>query len=62
MRLAPRSGPGLSDGRTNDHACALRTVTSIDGTTADSYPFEHASLRLLATRIINEVMGINRVV
>ncbi len=30
--------------------------------TADSYPFDHAFLAATATRIINEVRGINRVV
>ena len=40
----------------------LRAVTSTDGMTADSYPFEHAFLARVATRIINEVKGINRVV
>jgi GMP synthase (glutamine-hydrolysing) len=37
-------------------------VTSTDGMTAESYPFEHAFLARVATRIINEVRGINRVV
>jgi GMP synthase (glutamine-hydrolysing) len=52
----------MGDGRTYDHVCALRAVTSTDGMTADSYPFEHAFLSRVATRIINEVRGINRVV
>ena len=52
----------MGDGRTYDHVCALRAVTSTDGMTADSYPFEHAFLSRVATRIINEVKGINRVV
>jgi GMP synthase (glutamine-hydrolysing) len=52
----------MGDGRTYDHVCALRAVTSVDGMTADSYPFEHAFLSRTATRIINEVKGINRVV
>lgn len=52
----------MGDGRTYDHVCALRAVTSVDGMTADSYPFEHAFLSRVATRIINEVKGINRVV
>jgi GMP synthase (glutamine-hydrolysing) len=51
----------MGDGRTYDHVCALRAVTSVDGMTADSYPFEHAFLSETATRIINEVKGINRV-
>ncbi|MBP6014380.1 MAG: glutamine-hydrolyzing GMP synthase [Alphaproteobacteria bacterium] len=52
----------MGDGRTYDYVCALRAVTSTDGMTADSYPFEHAFLSKVATRIINEVKGINRVV
>jgi GMP synthase (glutamine-hydrolysing) len=52
----------MGDDRTYDHVCALRAVTSTDGMTADSYPFEHAFLARVATRIINEVKGINRVV
>jgi GMP synthase (glutamine-hydrolysing) len=52
----------MGDYRTYDHVCALRAVTSIDGMTADIYPFEAAFLSRVATRIINEVKGINRVV
>jgi GMP synthase (glutamine-hydrolysing) len=52
----------MGDGRTYDHVLALRAVTSLDGMTAESYPFEHAFLAACATRIINEVKGINRVV
>ena len=51
----------MGDDRTYEHVCALRAVTSTDGMTADSYPFEHAFLARVATRIINEVKGINRV-
>ncbi|MBJ7415427.1 MAG: glutamine-hydrolyzing GMP synthase [Niveispirillum sp.] len=51
----------MGDGRTYDYACALRAVTSVDGMTADYYPFEHSFLGRVATRIINEVRGINRV-
>ena len=50
----------MGDGRTYDYACALRAVTSVDGMTADYYPFTHAVLGETATRIINEVKGINR--
>ncbi len=52
----------MGDARTYDHVCALRAVTSTDGMTADSYPFDHAFLARTGTRIINEVRGINRVV
>jgi GMP synthase (glutamine-hydrolysing) len=52
----------MGDGRTYDHVCALRAVTSTDGMTADYFPFPHEFLGRVATRIINEVRGINRVV
>ena len=51
----------MGDSRTYDFACALRAVTSVDGMTADYYPFTHEFLGETATRIINEVEGINRV-
>ncbi|MGO4705447.1 glutamine-hydrolyzing GMP synthase [Microvirga sp. 2MCAF38] len=51
----------MGDGRTYDHVCALRAVTSVDGMTADFFPFDMAFLGRVATRIINEVKGINRV-
>jgi len=52
----------MGDERSYQYVCALRAVTSTDGMTADSYPFDHAFLAAVATRIINEVRGINRVV
>jgi len=52
----------MGDGRTYDHVVALRAVTSIDGMTADFYPFDMAFIGHVATRIINEVKGVNRVV
>ncbi len=52
----------MGDARTYDFVCALRAVTSVDGMTADYYPFGHDFLGRTATRIINEVRGINRVV
>ena len=52
----------MGDERTYDHVLALRAVTSTDGMTADYYPFPHDFLGRCATRIINEVRGINRVV
>jgi GMP synthase (glutamine-hydrolysing) len=51
----------MGDDRTYDYVCALRAVTSIDGMTADFYPFDMAFIGRVATRIINEVRGINRV-
>jgi GMP synthase (glutamine-hydrolysing) len=51
----------MGDARSYDYACALRAVTSTDGMTADSYPFDHEFLSRVATRIINEVKGINRI-
>ena len=52
----------MGDGRTYDHVCALRAVTSVDGMTADFYPYDMNFLGRVATRIINEVKGVNRVV
>ncbi|MEI6486437.1 MAG: glutamine-hydrolyzing GMP synthase [Sphingomonadales bacterium] len=52
----------MGDGRTYDRVCGLRAVTSVDGMTADVYPFDAAFLTRTATRIVNEVKGINRVV
>jgi len=52
----------MGDARTYDYVCALRAVNSTDGMTADYYDFEHNFLGGTATRIINEVRGINRVV
>jgi GMP synthase (glutamine-hydrolysing) len=52
----------MGDGRTYDRVLALRAVSSVDGMTADFYPFDMSFLGRAATRIINEVKGINRVV
>jgi GMP synthase (glutamine-hydrolysing) len=52
----------MGDARTYDFVCALRAVTSVDGMTADFFPFDMDVLGRAATRIINEVRGINRVV
>jgi GMP synthase (glutamine-hydrolysing) len=52
----------MGDSRSYDYVCALRAVTSTDGMTAESYPFDHSFLAATATRIVNEVRGINRVV
>jgi GMP synthase (glutamine-hydrolysing) len=52
----------MGDHRTYESVCGLRAVTSVDGMTADIYPFDGAFLARVATRIVNEVQGINRVV
>jgi len=52
----------MGDGRTYEFVCALRAVTSVDGMTADFYHYDMEFLGRAATRIINEVSGINRVV
>jgi GMP synthase (glutamine-hydrolysing) len=52
----------MGDARTYDYVCALRAVTSTDGMTAEAFAFSHAFLANCATRIVNEVKGINRVV
>ena len=51
----------MGDGRTYEYVCALRAVTSVDGMTADFYPFDMPFLGRVAARIVNEVRGINRV-
>jgi len=52
----------MGDHRTYEYVCALRAVTSVDGMTADIFPFDANFLSRVATRIVNEVQGINRVV
>lgn len=52
----------MGDARTYEHVIGLRAVTSTDGMTADFYPFDMTFLGHVATRIINEVKGVNRVV
>jgi GMP synthase (glutamine-hydrolysing) len=59
--LPVRSVGVMGDGRTYDNVLALRAVTSVDGMTADAYHFTGEFLSRVATRIINEVRGINRV-
>jgi GMP synthase (glutamine-hydrolysing) len=61
MLLPVRIVGVMGDGRIYDQACGLRAVTSTDGMTADYFPFDHAFLGCVASRIINEVRGINRV-
>ncbi len=60
--LPVRSVGVMGDARTYDYVLALRAVTSVDGMTADFYPFDMNFLGRAATRIVNEVKGVNRVV
>jgi GMP synthase (glutamine-hydrolysing) len=52
----------MGDQRTYENVLALRAVTASDGMTADYYYFSHEFLSKVATKIINEVRGVNRVV
>jgi len=52
----------MGDGRTYDSVLALRAVTSVDGMTAEVFDFPGDFLPRVATRIVNEVRGVNRVV
>jgi GMP synthase (glutamine-hydrolysing) len=52
----------MGDFRTYDYVVGLRAVTSTDGMTADFYQFDMNFLGNVATRIVNEVKGVNRVV
>ncbi len=52
----------MGDARTYEEVCALRAVTSTDGMTADFFEFPWDVLGRAATRIVNEVKGVNRVV
>lgn len=60
--LPVRSVGVMGDGRTYEYVCGLRAVGSNDGMTAEAYEFAPAFLKSVATRIINEVKGVNRVV
>jgi GMP synthase (glutamine-hydrolysing) len=60
--LPVRSVGVMGDYRTYENVVALRAVTSTDGMTADWYPFPPEVLSRAASRIINEVRGVNRVV
>ncbi|MEX2153374.1 MAG: glutamine-hydrolyzing GMP synthase [Gemmatimonadaceae bacterium] len=60
--LPVRSVGVMGDFRTYENVVALRAVTSVDGMTADWYPFPHDVLGRISSRIINQVKGVNRVV
>jgi GMP synthase (glutamine-hydrolysing) len=52
----------MGDARTYENVLALRAVTSSDGMTADVFEFPWPILTRAATRIVNQVRGVNRVV
>ena len=60
--LSERSVGVKGDARTYEEVVALRAVTAVDGMTAESYGFGHDFLGGVATRIVNEVEGVSRVV
>jgi GMP synthase (glutamine-hydrolysing) len=60
--LPIRSVGVMGDGRTYEHTCAVRAVSSVDGMTADWFRIPHDVLARISSRITNEVRGINRVV
>src|SRR3546814_5757526 len=47
----------MGHARSYDYVCALRAVTSTDGMTAESYPFDHDFLAGLPTRPIHAGSG-----
>jgi GMP synthase (glutamine-hydrolysing) len=60
--LPIRSVGVMGDGRTYEHAVALRAVQTSDFMTAQWAPLPHELIARVSSRITNEVRGINRVV
>jgi GMP synthase (glutamine-hydrolysing) len=60
--LDPTKSVGvMGDKRIYAHIVLLRAVETTDFMTADWYPFEHDFLKRVSTRIVNEVVGVARV-
>ncbi|MCX7974741.1 MAG: glutamine-hydrolyzing GMP synthase [Candidatus Aminicenantes bacterium] len=60
--LPVRSVGVMGDQRTYQQVVVLRLVQSLDGMTANWYPASAEFLSKVASRIVNEVAGVNRVV
>ncbi len=61
--LLPCRSVGVQgDFRTFEKTLVLRAVTSVDGMTANWYPFDASFLEQVSNKITNKVRGINRVV
>ena len=52
----------MGDQRTYENLISLRAVTSVDGMTADWYRMPNAILSKISNIIVNNVIGVNRVV
>ena len=60
--LPVRSVGVMGDGRQYGETVAVRAVRSHDAMTADVSPLDYGLLERIAVRIVNEVVGVNRVV
>ena len=61
--LTPLKTVGIKDGkRTYDDVLVIRAVNSIDGMSAQIYPFEFTLLNKIVSRITTELNGISRIV
>lgn len=61
--LLPLKTVGVQgDSRSYEQIISIRAVNSIDGMTADWFPFSQSFLQNLSCRIVNEVSGVGRVV